>query len=224
MPDDELILFSGLDQTVETNNDWALQEIEAIIERSVEQRDASIALDACKKLVSISKISGLTLAKGLYLIKTQWDKFDEADSFDETAFIHIGLHKHTVDRYVAVWELFAEKSVPVDLIDTMQQRNIKELIPIANAVAQGYEIQQDEWERLADASDFNEISRIVREDIKGSEPRKSGIQIYLTDTGEIWAYQSGDRYFIGSLEVKDDREVIQKAIERIRRSAGMLES
>jgi len=223
MTNDELMLFSGLDQPVEITDDWAYQRIEDIINCSVAKRDAYIALDACKQLVSIGSLSGKTLAKGLYLIKKNWDQYDLDDEFEDIAFIHIGLHKHTVDRYVKVWALFEDGNIPDELKEEIQQRHIKELIPIANAVAQGYEIDVEQWQQLVNAADFYTISKLVR-DIKHQVPRKSGITLQLSRAGEIWAYNLDNRYFVGSLEVNNEEPTVQKAIERIKNNSNILEA
>ena len=41
-------------------------------------------------------------------------------------------------------------------------------------------------------------------------------------TGALWANTKTDNKFIGSLEIDDESDIVQAAIERIIRSAGVL--
>lgn len=222
MNDDTLMIIGSLDQPIQTDNGWVLKRIDEIIDESVEKHNAFIALNACKQLVEVSKTSGMALAKALHLTKQHWDEYDQADEFESVAYEYLGLHKATVDRYVNVWNMFAGKDVPEELKEEIQQRNIKDLIPVAKALEQGYEIGKDTWRDIADAPDFNTVSKIVREDVKGVAPRKGSLQLYLDDLGTIWAFYNDKKYFVGSLEVDSEDEAVQKSIKRIISGGGIL--
>src|SRR5574343_502470 len=136
---DELIIDTSLDQPIPTDNEEILQRIEEIIRKSVEEHNAYTALDACKTLVQVSKVSGVALAKALYLIEKNWNEYNETDKFEDVVYIYIGLHKHTVERYTVLWKMYAEKLIPDKVSEDIQQHNIKSQIPIALALEQGYE-------------------------------------------------------------------------------------
>ncbi len=219
---DELLVFSGLDQPIPADSTEILQRVEEIIRRSVEERNAYTALDACKTLVQVSKISGLALAKALYLIEKNWSNYDETDKFEDIAYIYIGLHKHTVERYTVLWKMYAEKLIPDNISEEIQQHNVKAQIPIALALEQGYEIDDAEWEKLAHAPDLTTVSKILREEVKGKPPRKGSLQAWIDDLGSIWALYKGERFFVGSLEIDSEEEAVQMLIERIKKGAGIL--
>jgi hypothetical protein len=221
MKDDELILLGGLDQPIPTDNDWALKRIDAIIQESIEKKNAYIALNACKELVGVMKIGGLSLAKGLYLIQENWDIYGLNDAFADVAYAYIGLHEYTVSRYCNVWKMFAKEIVPAEMMEELQQRNIKELIPVATAISQGYELGKSDWQEISEAPDFSTVSRLMR-DIKGQPPRKGSLQLMIDRSGSLWAFQNNDRFFVGSLELNSDEEVIQKAVQRIISNAGVM--
>jgi len=143
-----------------------------LIDNALKEHNQVIAINGLKGLIKVTQKSGLGLAKGIYLLKKIWKEFDLEENFEDAAYIELGVHKHTVDRYVDVWAMYATNSVPKEYVDRLQQHNIKTQIPIANAIAQGYEIKEPEWGKLADATDFSEVSTIIREDVKGKEPRK----------------------------------------------------
>ncbi len=221
MPNDELMLLSNLDQSLATDNNWVLERVEQIIQEAIQEKDAHKALNLCKTLREISQLSGLGLAKALYLIFINWDNFGIEDNFEAVAYEYLGLHKITVTNYVRIWSMFEDKIVPEDVAEALMQHNIKDLVPIANTIAQGYEIEEHDWEELAEAPDYSTVQIITR-DIKGQPPRKNSLQLFLNPAGEIWAYQQEQRYLIGYLEIDSNKETVQKAIERIKKAAGIM--
>lgn len=221
---DELMLITPLDQSIDTDDLSILDRIDDILKEAIEQKNAYIALNACKSLIQVTKISGLGLAKILYFIHTHWKEFGIEDEFNDVVYEYIGLHKYTVSRYVQVWGMHQENKIPEKFEKEILQRNIKDQIPIATAIKQGYVIEEKDWNKLANASDFQEVSQIVREDIKGKERRKGTLQIFIDKMGAIWAKKEGIRKFVGSLEIRDEDEMVQQAIQRIISNSGMRES
>jgi hypothetical protein len=220
---DELIIDTSLDQPIPADNEWILQKAETIINEAIEKKDAEIALSACEQLIKISKLSGIGLAKLLYLIKKNWDVFERHDTFEEVAYTRFGKHRHTISRYLAVYsELFVKNTIPEQFKEDIQQQAIRTQDYIAAALKQGEEISEEEWEKLAHAPDINTVLKILREDVRGKPPRKGSLQLWVDDLGSIWATFEGDRFFIGSLEVDSDEEAVQKAIERIKKGSGIL--
>ena len=222
---DELSILGSLDQPLVVDNEWILQRAEEIVQEALTKHNVEIALNACEQLIKVSKLSGVGLAKLYYLLKERWDEFGTNTKFDEVAFERLGNHKHTIERYVKVYEhLFISNEVPEEYREHIQQHSIKSQIPIANALAQGEEINDDAWSKLSIAPDYNTVLKIVREDIKGLPPRKGSLQLWMDDLGSIWAFFDGERLFVGSLEIDSDDEAVQKAIERIKKGCGILES
>lgn len=221
---DELMLITPFDQSIENDDLSILDRIDEILKEAIEKKNAYIALNACKSLIQVTKISGLGLAKILYFIYMNWDEFGIEDEFEDVVYEYIGLHKYTVNRYVRVWGMHQEKKIPEKFEKEILQRNIKDQIPIATAIKQGYVIEEEDWSKLANASDFQEVSQIVREDIKGKERRKGTLQIFIDSMGSIWAIKEGWRKFVGSLEIKDEDEMVQQAIQRIISNSGIREN
>lgn len=220
---DELLVIGSLDQPIPTDNDWVLRQIESIVQQAIEKGDPYIAINAFGQLYAVAKLAGLGLAKGLYLLKESWHKFGlDEETFKEMVYPKIGLHSATIDRYIETWKML-QTAAPKEVRDRLQQQNIKSLIPIAKAVKQGYDINAAEWEELADAPDFATVAQIVREDIKNKPPRKGSLTLVIDNIGTIWAYHEGDKKFIGSLEVSDDDDAVQKAIERIISNSGIMQ-
>lgn len=212
---DELILFgTGLDQPI-PDDDWAIQKVDEIIQEAVQKKDPYIAIHAVQSLVKIAKLSGRALAKLLHFLRYNWEVFNSDENFDDVVYVESGLHRHTIDRYIRVHQLLLE--APVDL----SQRNMKELIPIANKIAQGWEFEKEEWNKLANAPDYATLSQDLRE-MTDEKPRKSALILQIDQHGSLWATKEGQRKFVGSLEIDDEDEIVQKAINRICDNSGVL--
>ncbi len=222
MTSDDLLLIGNLDQSVPVDGDWAMSRIDEVLKQSLKEKNVDLALDMCKQLVAIGQVVGIGLAKALYFLQKNWEKYKIDEAFEDYVFDKIGKHRHTVERYVKIWGMFDNAVVPQQLIEEFQQKSVNELAPIANAVYQGHEISAEAWEKLSEAPDPNTIAKIVREDIKGQLPRSNTLQLYLDREGTIWAYQKEHRYFVGSLDISAKEEPIQQAIERIVGRSGMM--
>lgn len=220
---DDLLVIGGLDQPVPYDHEWLMNEVEKKVQQSIEEKDINIAIGLCKSLVGVGRASGLALAKALYMINKNWSRYEIDDELVDVLYDGVGLHKATIDRYIKVYAVIESGIIPDDKLEAIKQRNIKDLIPISTAVTQGYEIDDKDWEELAEAPDFNSVSAKIRE-IKGKEPRKGSLQILLRRDGTLEAVQDGIIDHVGYLEIHSKRDSVQKAIERIKKHSGILES
>jgi hypothetical protein len=219
MNDDELVLFGkGLDLDTPGDDGFWMERVEEILERAFKEHDAEYALNACSNLIWIAKISGKALAKMLYTLKHHWDMFDVEDTFEDYAYPKLGLDRHTIVRYIKIEEMLHE--LPEEA-QNFAQRPIQQLIPVANALAQGYEFTSEDYNKFAEMPTYKDIQSAVNE-ITGKEPRKSGVTIFLDRDGSLWASNKEERKFIGSLETTDDSTLVQKAITRIVDRAGVM--
>jgi len=223
MANDELLIISPLDQSVEIEDeDGVLDKIRHIINDSIEEKDAQKALHVCYQIVKILQLGGLALAESLYMISSHWDELNVNDAFEDVVSARTGLHKFTVQRYVSVWSMYAQNKIPEEYRDQIRGMNIKSQIPIAQALSAGYEITDGEWEELADATDYSTVNATMR-DIKGKEPRSNALIMLLDRDGGITATKGGERVTIGWLDISEDDPIVQQAITRIIKGGGILE-
>jgi len=219
----DLLLLGNLDQPLRVDSSEILQRIEDRINESVAEKSSIIALNVCRELCGIGQVTGLALAKALYLTGEHWNEYEDVEGdYEETIVEYTGLHKSTVQRYRRVWRMFARKQVPDEIEDQLKQRNIKDLIPIANAVSDGYEIYDEDWDDIVNASDYHEVSAKIR-DIKGTPPRRQSLQIMMDSDGTLSAIKDNKFGHVGYLALDEDNEVSQQAIERIKKSSGIME-
>jgi hypothetical protein len=199
-----------------------LERVDQVVGESLEQKDVYIALDFGRGLIQVSQLSGIALAKLFYLLRDKWELFELGDDFDSVAYSYVGRSKATVDRYVRVWEMYEKNIIPEKFEEEIRQKNIKDQIYIATLPAQGYEPDEDEWQDIVDAPDYNSVAKKVR-DIKGKEPTKSALLIFMGEDGTLSAQQEDETQFVGYLNVDDAGDIAEKAIQRIIRSVGILQ-
>jgi hypothetical protein len=219
----DLMISSPLDQETPTNGDWALEMIDQKVNEAIELQDVTILFETIKRLRELAKVTGLALAKALYMVHKHWDVFGDAANFGDEVFAGTGLHQHTSERYVKVWAMFTQNYIPEHLESDFKQKNIKDLIPIANALYQGYEIEDDDWEELAASPDYASVAKVVRDNIKHAEPRKNSLRLFLKRDGTVMCYKGQQQEPVAWLDVTSDSKLIQQAVERIKKNSGMLE-
>jgi len=211
-----MFLDSPMDRSITVHDDMRKIILQRIDEAINQAQTVDEALLVVEQLVVISELSGLGLAKSLYEIKK---KFNVDEDY---IYERVGKHKTTVQNYIRIWKMFAEKLIPDEYMEAIQSRNIKDLVPIANALEQGYEFTDSIWEDIAQAPNFNTVSKVVREKVKGEEGRTNLLTIMLKSNGDIIGYKNGEQYFGGHL-VMDNQEVITQIRERIIKGAGVLQ-
>jgi hypothetical protein len=173
-------------------------------------------------LIAFSQLSGIALAKLFYLIRENWEVFEIGDNFEDVAYARVGRTKDTVDKYVRLWEMYENKTIPAEFIEDIRQKNVKDQIPIANMLSQGYEPDEEQWQDIVDAPDNSSVLRAVR-DIKGTEPRKSALLLFIKEDGSLIAEQEGVSQYVGWLNIDEAGDIAEKGIQRLLRSAGVLQ-
>lgn len=218
---DEIMIGGALDQPLSVDNDWYLNQIDEIANEALSRKDPHLIMDKLREIVMVMKMGGLVLAKGLYIVYHHWYEFDIEEDFVDMVFEYTGLHSHTIERYVKVWAML-ENSVPEQYKEMLMQRNIKDLIPVAHAVDQGYELTNENWRTITQSPDYNTVAKIVREEIKHTTPRKGQLTLMLRRDGSILAYMDDEIKNIAWVDINDETELVRKAVNRLLDSAGVI--
>jgi len=173
-------------------------------------------------LESIEKVSGKAKAKLLFGSAVWWEETGQETKTGDTFLDYIEAEtetsKTTATRYIRVWGYIEDLSIPKEVA----VRPMRDLVPVANALAQGYEIEKDDWKKLQRAANNSEVLSVLR-DIKGKPARKSGLNITLDRKGTLTAWKESKPHPVGFLMIDSDDEVTQKAIQRIIDCAGIQE-
>lgn len=219
---DELVLYGQFDQVRNTEHHEIIDQIVNEMKHAVETHDIACATGILDSLVKIMKVAGIALAKILLIFDDNWDEFEVEDNpYDYLSSI-VGLSKENTERYIRVAKMLRDDVKP-EIAEMLEQKPIGNLIPVANAIHQGYEIEDQQWTEIIDAPDHKTISTYVREQIKQVEPRKSYLGLWVDRDGSLWAFRDDRRVFIGSLEINiTDDELIQQAIARILKNSNII--
>lgn len=221
--DDLMIIDTSLDQSVEVDAEWAIRKVRDTVAQALENKDVTIIERLCIQLMQVNKISGRALVELLYLWEKSWVLFGINENFVDYAYVRVGKHRHTVERYIKVARLLNEGAIPEDYQQEINNKNLNELIPIANAVNQGYEIDNSAWKRLAHATDAAEIREIVNKDVKNFEGRSNNTTLHMSREGYIYAYKPDqERRHVGYLELDNPDPIVQACIERIVSHSGIV--
>jgi hypothetical protein len=202
----------------------AFNAVDTVLERLNATNDDDECVATVRSFVGMHVISGSSLAKLLFGWQAWWvERGGLRDNFIDRCMISTGIGRTTIERYTQVWaRLHVENIIPTEFRDEVQGRPLKDQIAIANALSQGYVIEDDDWKRLAQAANNSEILSIVRE-ATGRPPRSTATTLFLERDGSINAWTPSGISFVGFLNVKEEAdEVVAKAIKRIIDGSGLI--
>ena len=216
-PENDMVL-GGIDAflPIEKAQKDILDRVDGVMEDAVGKGDPSIAARAMKSLLGVSQISGLAFAKFIYVMSFQWGNFSQSkhQSFEEYACDEFGRVKTTIKRNYQVWEMLVSGDIPKEYAEKLKLMPIRCLIPIGNMWAQGWEIETNQWMKLANAPDPTTVNKIIRE-IKQVEPKKDSLQIeWSVENKSITMWQNSKPHFV-YMQFDENDEVILKGLARI---------
>jgi len=214
-----MLPYHPLDQDLIIEDTHELDYVDEVMESAIRELNPEIVFNYLVETQRQFQIRGLALCKLLYLLNENWSIFQLGDNFYDSTNTITGLARHTIDRYVKIWRMITD--APPIISRQLQQKGVNILAPVANAISQGYELEPQDWEKVIDAPDARTASKFIN-DLTGKEPRSNRLDIYMDRTGALWANTKTDNKFIGSMEIDDESDIVQAAIERIIRSAGVL--
>ena len=208
-------IVSSLDQSIPVDMLEALDEVDSIVSQAKMFGNPDLILDEIRANLSQVRVSGLSLCKLVYKLHELWDELGDGQDFDEAVFSHTGLGSTTINRYISIWSMYTNKLLPDSVSSTIQQKPLRVQVPIAKLIEQGFRPTPEQWQKLCEAPDNSTTLAIVRE-IKGTEPRKSAVLIFIDKVGHLSASQDGEMIEIGMFYADALRSTLgARAIKRI---------
>ena len=196
--------------------DDAFARVDELIDKAIALKDFDVAVGAIKQLEELRKIAGWSKAYLFYRLRENWHVFEIADDFQDTVVTMTKHHPWTVTMYLRSWE--ALLGAPAEEATKMLSHNIGDYYPVANAVAQGYKIKQDDWEQLTDGTmSSTDIGDYVRDEIKEAEPRKMREKRPFVDReGSINIVdKEGEWLYVGHVEINNRHPLVEQWVNRI---------
>lgn len=195
----------------------AEQIADSIIAKTRELQDPYYAFEALRQFDTLRNLVGIAKAKVLHFLNKYWVEFQIQTPFLETISAYSGLsNTEVIKRYIKIWDMFENGSVPEQFIDGLKAKPINELTPIMGALQAGYKLDEDNWEQVSELRGNHAISNYLRENVKKTEPRVQAI-VYTLDKidGMLYATTNGTRHRIGRLVLTGQEEQGKRAIARL---------
>lgn len=193
-----------------------LRGVDDVIVSLYQTGDIAHAVAVLNAFDKFMDVSGIARAKMLWGCKLWFTGTEQKGDFYEKFGIAEKHQRTYADRLIRLWDCIDKDMVP----KSVQKRQVRDLLPITEALSQGYDLDKATWRKLEQALDTNEINEILRE-VKGKPPRKGSLSLTVDDKGTITAWHEGQPYFCGSLNVVDTAEPIVKAVTRIIERSGI---
>jgi len=203
----------------ETSIQQALESVENLLMKIEDTDDFNLGADVLRSMYAAGRAIGHSMVKLCYGMFSIW----EASGRDMEQFWgymqdNTPLKRITIERYIKAWDAYLE------LGDTrLLTRPTKDLVALGSAMSQGYEVSQEDVEKLLETKSNGEFLGTIRE-IKGAEPRKNSITLYLETDGTINAWTKDGVVYVGYLDTKGaiNNDILDKCITRITRSSGLI--
>lgn len=211
-------LITVNDQSI-TEKDF-MQTIDNEIVYLHDTGDVNHVMKTITSLDSVDKVAGHAKAKLLWATDEWWKQNKADENFPDHVESTTTTKAVTVKRYVKVWKYVDDLTIPKEAA----QRPMRELVPIASTLAQGYDISKDQWRKINLCANDRQLAEVLQK-VKGKQPRKSARVIKLSRDGSLNLWKDNKKKFLGYLNLKEaetDKDIAE-AIEKIKVSAGILE-
>lgn len=205
-----------VDDKTLTERDF-MSSIDAVLDRLNETGDLNAATKVINDLDRLDSVAGHGKAKLLWGTSLWYEKNEPDKDFSDHIASTTTTLKITVDRYVSTWQYIEDGVIPKKIA----QRPMRDLVPIAKCLAQGYEIDEKGWTKISLCSNDGELRDVLRK-IKGKSERKSARVIKLARDGSLYLWKKDVRKFLGYLNVEDSDPDIVQEIEKIKDKIGAI--
>lgn len=194
--------------------------IDNLLEEIKTTGEFELGANALRSMSGIARVTGWASAKLCHGMMNLWvAQGHDADRFYDYIKDSTHLKQLIVERYISAWDAISK--LPDNYTDLLVAQPIKNGIALGAAMSQGYEPNDEQIRKLAEAKSNQEFLSTIRE-VKNKPAKKGSLTIYLEPDGTLKAWQNNKVEFVGDLDVKSERPMVVKAIERIVKSAGIL--
>jgi hypothetical protein len=217
--------MSDIETIVVQQEDMQLfSAIDSYVSRSVLMSDPTILWNFGRSLCKNVQLQGHALAKLLFSLKENWQTYNCEDDIYDVIQAELGIRISTAKKYVTMWErVFSNPEIPDNIKQQLLGRNMKTLL-LLSATAEESEI---DWSEVVNTNTDGEVRELVRKARGEQTSSKTRITIYFDHkSGELTAVSDDHKCVLGMLIVELFGELdplIQKATERIIKSAGIIE-
>jgi len=131
--------------------------------------------------------------------------------FEEIVLRRTPLYMDTIMRHMRFGKILP--LIPEPYRPSIERQDWKSKKRIVSLIEDGYEITENQWDRIAGAQGYQDTSEIARE-IDGTTPRKQWCRFYVDDDG-LWA-QTSEGWFKVFEPVRYDNSAVEEHVEWVR--------
>lgn len=234
--------MSSINQKPPIINDEILKEEETVmaladkaIGDSLESGSFDFAAEVISSYRSLSRVSELGQSKVLHGVNHFWHnvKHEDGDTYFSWSVRATGYVLATIERHISVWEMLSGNYIPEQYRKQIASHTVRQLFKIYSLavvprkhennydfIDADYDVEDDDWLALSEASDERRTSDIVLE-IKGKERNKNFMSLKVDSRGDIIMYQGNEQRPVGTLNIGSHDTMVHKAIRRIMDGAGI---
>lgn len=213
----EIVLDTDIRSIVQSEFEQGEALADKVIRETEEKQDIYHALNYLSMFHRVDKITGIASCKILYYIfARERSKYKTDDEFYHMIRSYTGFGWVTIKRYIAIWDLFAQNKIPELYQEELKQKPLNTLVPIIGTLNAGYEVSNEHWEEIIDAKNNPEVSRILREKVRGQEPSEKALYFeYYPSTGMFYAVSGGKRSIMAKFAVNSNDNITKRGIQRL---------
>ena len=217
----DMIISGNLDQPIPLSEAESIfSKIDRVIDKAIETKNGWIAINACQELYQVARLSSISLAKMLYGIISNWDKFGIDENVYAVLTDKLGVHRYTSMRYAEAWETLQSGKIPDEHVSKIIERGIRDVITVTRMLNSGFEPTEEQWNSIANASDRMEFADNIRE-VTHEEPTERSISPSMEIDGTINVYHLGEKHYVGKLDTSSGIYAVQKTIYRMLIGGGV---
>lgn len=196
------------------NRENILSGVDAVVDTLYATGNIRFAVAVLERFDEFQNISGFARAKLLWAGQKWFVETKQRGNFYEKFGAKDRDEKTYTDRLIRLWDCIQSGKLPASIHST---RKVRELLPISEAISQGFVFSQKVWNQLVQAKDMDAISQIVQK-AKGKQPRKGTLRMTVDSRGFITGWQDGQAHHLGTLNYADleTDPVVAKGVLRIK--------
>lgn len=202
---------------------------------SLEEGSFDLAAGVISSYRSLSRASELGVSKVLHGVNRYWNvvPHEDGDTFFSWSVRATGFVSLTVERHISVWEMLDGGYIPEQFREQIKSHTVRQLFKMYSLVVVpkkdsdrysflqlDYEVDDEEWLALSEASDEKRVGEIVLK-IKGKERNKNFMSLKIDERGDVFVHQNNETKFCFSLPVKSRDPLLLKVCRRVMDGAGI---
>jgi hypothetical protein len=199
-----------------------LDRVDMVVEQSMTSGNPNVAFRYGQQLRMARHLSGIGLAKLLYMMRERWEHFASDDDFQTVAETEMGVPQDTYKKYTEVWENVIENAYVASdeaLQLILLGKPIEGLIRLRAGARDG-DFNKKHWEQLARATTVGDMIDVVR-DARGLQTSASKTWRWLVAKGGKVMGRQGEGNYEEVAFIKRDGTDAQLAFEHMLEKCGV---